>query len=84
MLGKSKFYKIVLFLVKTITRKFWSCNFFLVPSCEETSFLTTFYGLYFSHHYTHIFAYIVYNNVDVRLFNQPNKNDTKCNKSAGG
>ena len=23
---------------------------FLVPSCEETSFLTTFYGLYFRHH----------------------------------
>ena len=24
------------------------------PSCEETSFLTTFYCLQFSHHYTHI------------------------------
>ena len=29
----------------------------LVPSSEETSFLTTFYGLYFSHHYTHITHY---------------------------
>ena len=29
----------------------------LVPSREETSFLTTFYGLYFSHHYTHITHY---------------------------
>ena len=27
----------------------------LVPSCEETSFMTTFYGLYFNQHYTHIF-----------------------------
>ena len=31
--------------------------FNLVPSSEETSFLTTFYGLYFSHHYTHITHY---------------------------
>ena len=26
---------------------------YLVPSSEETSLLTTFYGLYFSHHYTY-------------------------------
>ena len=31
--------------------------FNLVPSSEETSFLTTFYGLYFSHHYTHFTHY---------------------------
>ena len=29
-----------------------SLFFYLVPSSEETSFLTTFYSLYFSHHYT--------------------------------
>ena len=28
-----------------------------VPTSEETSFLTTFYGLYFSHLYTHITHY---------------------------
>ena len=35
------------------------CNnlFFLAPISEETSFLTTFYGLYFSHHYAHITYY---------------------------
>ena len=32
-------------------------HFFLVPSREETSFLTTSYGLYFSHHYTKITHY---------------------------
>ena len=40
-------------------------NFFfinLVPSSEETSFLTTFYGLYFSFHYTHITHYKSWNN----------------------
>ena len=31
--------------------------FYLVPSSEETSFLTTFYGLYFSHRYTHLTNY---------------------------
>ena len=34
----------------------WYNTFFLVPTSEETSFLTTFYGLYFSHH-THITHY---------------------------
>ena len=29
----------------------------MVPSSEETSFLATFYGLYFSHRYTHIRHY---------------------------
>ena len=32
--------------------------FYLVPSSEETSFLTIFYSLYFSHHYTHITHYM--------------------------
>ena len=31
--------------------------FYLVSFSEETSFLTTFYGLYFNHHYTHIIHY---------------------------
>ena len=31
--------------------------FNLVPSSEEPSFLTTFFGLYFSHRYTHITHY---------------------------
>ena len=31
--------------------------FNLGPSSEETSFLTTFCDLYFSHHYTHITHY---------------------------
>ena len=40
-----------------ILTKMWRNSFFLVPSSEETSFLTTFYDLYFSHHYTHITHY---------------------------
>ena len=32
--------------------------FFLVPSSEATSFLTTFHGLYFSHHYTRHISHI--------------------------
>ena len=35
-----------------LSRTYFFIN--LVPSSEETSFLTTFYDLYFSHHYTHI------------------------------
>ena len=38
---------------------FWKWNKFffnLVPSSEETSFLTTSNGLYFSHHYTHFYT----------------------------
>ena len=31
--------------------------FYLVPSIQETSFLTTFFGLYFNHHYTRITHY---------------------------
>ena len=37
----------------------------LVHSSEETSFLTTFHGLYFSHHYTHITAYQPYARVPI-------------------
>ena len=36
----------------TTTPTSLSIVFFLVPSCEETCFLITCYGLYFSHHYT--------------------------------
>ena len=38
---------------------FFLCYFFtnFFPSSEETSFLTTSYGLYFSHHYTQITHY---------------------------
>ena len=38
---------------------FFLCYFFTIffPSSEETSFLTTSYGLYFSHHYTQITHY---------------------------
>ena len=40
--------------------------FFLVPYSEETSFLTTFYGLYFGHHYTRI-AHYCYDTLVVEL-----------------
>ena len=41
--------------VVSFTKMFVFCFFFnLVPSSEETYFLTTFYDLHFSHHYTHI------------------------------
>ena len=42
---------------------FHQARFFNVGPLRRTSFLTTFYGLYFSHHYTHITNYNVFSHV---------------------
>ena len=49
-------------LPSSVTNLEYHITFFinLVHSSEETSFLTTFYCLFFSHHYTHITHYKSY------------------------
>ena len=64
--------------IKVTTPKFiLNCSFWVffnvVPSSEETSFLTTFYGLYFSHqlhilHITNYFHIILHPLMDLKLW----------------
>ena len=55
-------------MARTLTVHKWQFFFNLVPSGEETSFLTTFYDLYFSHHYAHITLQIMLDLLCGQLF----------------